>query len=214
MTAIINGVEETDPIGTWPEAAAPDDGVSLPAAIAYVVEQQIGAIDNTTGVPTIGGVLGDFGNRSLALRLDDIATHVAGGWRLARRTYSFAVDGGAQGAKTMFTVIGTVFVMPFGVCQTNLDSGGAATVELGIVGNTACFIAQTTATGLDQYEIWQDATPDANGSAVNIYAVLGHVATNGADINLTIGSADLTAGVIDFYCFWAPLSADGLVVAA
>ena len=72
MPAIINGVEQTDPVGTWPDAEAPSDGVSLPAAVAYIVEQQLGTIDNTTGVPTLGGVLGDVGNRSLASRLDEI----------------------------------------------------------------------------------------------------------------------------------------------
>jgi hypothetical protein len=152
---------------------------------------------------TINGVdnLASFANQS-----------VAGGWRVAKRTYSFAVDGGAQGAKTMFTVSGTVFVQVFGVCQTDMDSGGAATIELGIAGNTAALIAQTTATGLDQYEVWQDATPEANPGAVDLTA-RSFVVTNGADIILTIAIANLTAGVIDFYCLWGPLSDDGLVVA-
>jgi hypothetical protein len=40
------------------------------------------------------------------------------------------------------------------------------------------------------------------------------VITGGADIGLKVTTANLTAGVIDFYCLWAPLSADGLVVTA
>lgn len=136
----------------------------------------------------------------------------AGGWQLARKTYSFAVQGGAQGALTLFTVTGTVFAQVFGVCQTDL-AGAGATVEVGISGNTAALIAQTTGTDVDQYMTWQDATPEANPGAVDLTA-RSFVLTNGADVIYTIGTADLTAGVIDFYCLWAPLSSDGLVTAA
>lgn len=136
----------------------------------------------------------------------------AGGWQLARKTYSFAVQGGAQGALTLFTVTGTVFAQVFGVCQTDL-AGAGATVEVGISGNTAALIAQTTGTDVDQYMTWQDATPEDNPGAVDLTA-RSFVLTNGADVIYTIGTADLTAGVIDFYCLWAPLSSDGLVTAA
>src|SRR5574343_406878 len=136
----------------------------------------------------------------------------AGGWQLARKTYSFAVQGGAQGALTLFTVTGTVFAQVFGVCQTDL-AGAGATVEVGISGNTAALIAQTTGTDVDQYMTWQDATPEANPGAVDLTA-RSFVLTNGADVIYTIGTADLTAGVIDFYCLWAPLCSDGLVTGA
>lgn len=138
---------------------------------------------------------------------------VAGGWHLARRTYSFAADGGTAGTFTMFTVSGTVFVQVFGVCQTSLTADGAATIELGIVGNTAALLAQATATDLDQYMTWQDASPETHPGAVDLTA-RSFVITNGADIGFKVTTANLTAGVIDFYCMWAPLSADGLVVAA
>lgn len=131
----------------------------------------------------------------------------------ASRRYSFAVDGGAQGALTMFAVTGTVLAQVFGVCQTDMNSLGAATIEVGISGNTAALIAQTTATDLDQYETWQDATPEANPGAVNLTGRT-FVLTNGADVILTIATADLTAGVIDLYCLWTPLSAGAKVTAA
>lgn len=134
-----------------------------------------------------------------------------GGFNLARNTYSFAVDTGAQAAYTQFTVTGTVLVQMVAVCTTLMNSGGAATIELGIAGNTAALIAQTTATDLDQYEAWQDATPEANPAAVDLTART-FVIANGADIILTVGGADLTAGVIDFYCLWSPLSAGAMVV--
>lgn len=142
-----------------------------------------------------------------------IALSVASGHTaLARNTYSFAVDGGGQGAFTIFTVTGTVFAQIFGVCQTDM-AGVGSTIELGIAGNTAALIAQSTATDLDQYEVWQDATPEANPGGVDLTG-RSFVITNGADVIMTVGTADLTAGIIDFYCLWTPLSAGATVVPA
>ncbi len=135
-----------------------------------------------------------------------------GVWRSARGNYDFTADGGAQGAFSIFTVTGEVMVQVFGLCSTSLTSGGAATIELGITGNTAALIAQTTATDLDQYESWQDNAPEANPGAVDMTART-FVIANGADVILTVATADLTAGVIDFFCLWRPLSTDGNVVA-
>jgi len=147
-------------------------------------------------------------------RPNDAASYAAdvGQWRMARHRYDFAVSGGAQGTFTIFTVTGDVQAQIFGLCQTLMNSGGAATIELGITGNTAALIAQTTATDLDQYETWQDAGPEANPGNVDAAMADYFVIANGADVIMTVATADLTAGVIDFYAFWRPLSDDGSVV--
>jgi len=147
-------------------------------------------------------------------RPNDAASYAAdvGQWRMARHRYDFDVDGGAQGAFTIFTVTGDVQAQIFGLCQTALTSGGAATVETGITGNTAALIAQTAFDDLDQYETWQDAGPEANPGNVDAAMADYFVLANGADVIFTIGAADLTAGVIDFYAFWRPLSDNGSVV--
>jgi hypothetical protein len=135
-------------------------------------------------------------------------------FRAARGNYNFTDDTGAQGAYTIFTVTGDVYIQQiYGACKVALTSGGAATIELGIAGNTAALIAQTTATDLDQYELWQDATPEANPGVI---ILLGRswLVQNGTNIIFTIGTADLTAGDITFYCNWVPLSANGNLVAA
>lgn len=113
---------------------------------------------------------------------------------------------GDQAAHTLFTVTGDVLVRVFGVCSTNI--AGAGTMEVGVAGNTAGLIAQIAdATNLDAGEVWVDATP-----GVGVEAVTGtFVVAGGADIILTIGTADLTAGVVTFYCLWRPLSSDGNV---
>ena len=204
-----------DGIASFPAAAAAGNGVSLAEVLRYIQESQIGTLTNTGGTATLGGIVGDVANSSIATRLTAIAAATSGGVdgrSLARRTYSFAIDNGAQGAKTMFTVTGTVVAQVLGVCQSDL-TGVLATVELGIAGNTAALIAQAVATSVDQYQTWQDATPEANPGPV-VLTNRNFIITNGADIILTIATADLTAGIIDFYCLWSPLSSGATVVAA
>lgn len=116
---------------------------------------------------------------------------------------------GAVGASTLFTVTGDVVVRLFAKCTSDLTSGGAATIEAGISGNTAALIAQTTATGIDSGEIWLD-TGAATVEALPAQQIL----VGGTDIIQTIATDTLTGGVLTYYCLWAPLSEDGNVVAA
>ncbi len=133
---------------------------------------------------------------------------------LATKEYTFAGDGGAQGAIPLFTVTGDVEVEIFGVCKDSLTSGGAATIEVGVSGNTAALIPQATATDLINNEIWHDATPTTTLESINTLTSRRFVISNGQDIIKTIATADLTAGDVTFYCRWRPLSSDGNVVAA
>lgn len=150
-------------------------------------------------------------------RPNDAASYAVdvGQFRHAIGNYNFTDDTGAQGAYTIFTVTGDVLFRIMGLCQVSLTSGGVATIELGIAGNTASLIAQTTATDLDQYETWQDAAPEANPGAIDLFGgARQFVIANGADVIFTIGTADLTAGDVDFHAFWVPLSTNGNVVGA
>ena len=124
-------------------------------------------------------------------------------------TWTFAAaTTGAVAAHTLFTVTGNVLLTIFGVCDTTLTSGGAATIEVGVTGNTAALIAQGTATSLADGEVWVDGTLTRVGvGAVPAMQVLN----DGNDVILTIGTATLTAGAIDFYCLWRPLSSDAAI---
>lgn len=115
---------------------------------------------------------------------------------------------GAVGASDLFTVTGIVAVRIFGVCGTDLTSGGAATMEVGITGNTASLIAQTTATGIDAGEIWIDNAP-ATVELLPSFSIL-----NGTTVIQTIGTTTVTGGALTYYCVWVPISSDGNVVAA
>jgi len=109
----------------------------------------------------------------------------------------------------IFKVTGDVQVMVIGICKTTLV--GAATLEVGVTDATASILAQIAdATDLVENEHYSDATPTlAEGRTPQIHPIGG-----GLDIIGTVGTANITAGVIDFYCFWRPLSDDGLVEAA
>jgi len=114
---------------------------------------------------------------------------------------------GATGATTLFTVTGVVAVRIFGVCSGDLTSGGAATLEVGISGNTAVLLAQTTATGIDSGEFWID-------TAAATIELLPNPSLCQANIIQTIGTTTVTGGTLKYYCIWVPISEDGNVVAA
>lgn len=108
---------------------------------------------------------------------------------------------GAVGAHTLFTVTGNVLACVFGICDTSLT--GAATLEVGTANNTAALLAQiANATTLDDGDVYVDADTAAEVAALPSMKVIN----DGADIILTIGSTAVTAGVVDFYCLWRPLS--------
>ena len=146
---------------------------------------------------------------SIGNLITDINPAPSLGNAVTRKTLDLAVSG-AQGTKTLFTVTGTVLIRMCAVCRENV-AGATGTISVGISGATAAIIALTTGTDIDAGEIWNDATPNASIEAASTLAQ--YIITNGADIIATIATADLTDGLLDFYCFWEALSEDGNVVA-
>lgn len=119
-------------------------------------------------------------------------------------TYA-AASTGATGATTLFNVTGTVAVSVFGVCSVDLT--GLGTIEVGVSGNTAALIAQTTGSNIDAGEIWVDTGP-ATVEALPAKRIVIN------DVIQTIATDTLTAGTLTYYCVWVPLSEDGNVTAA
>lgn len=122
--------------------------------------------------------------------------------------YTGAAGLGAQGATTLFTVTGNVIATVFAVCSEDL-AGATATIEVGISGNTAALLPQSTATDIDAGEVWVDTGP-ATIEGVPSDKIL----TNGTDIIETVATADITNGTITYYCAWVPLDTGASVVAA
>ena len=88
-------------------------------------------------------------------------------------------------------------VQVFAVCDTDL-AGATATLEVGTANNTAALIAQTTGTDIDNGDIWVDATPALEVQGLGST----YVVNDGADIVLTIATAAVSAGALDFYCLY------------
>lgn len=150
-----------------------------------------------------------------SLTVDDVLIQPQ--WQIATKSVTF--DGGTTNAigdhdgtgdpATLFTVTGDVLMVIWGVCSTNLE-GASATVEVGVTGNTPALIAQTTATDIDAGEVWRDATPAVGAELLNDPIFVA----DGLDVILTVSTANVTAGVIRFYCIWYPVSSGATVVAA
>lgn len=125
--------------------------------------------------------------------------------RCTRKTITFtgAAGLGAQGTVAVATVVGNVLITEGSVhCTVNL-AGASATAEIGVAGNTAALVAQTTATDIDAGDYWHDATPVVGiADAIRLKCVTGNLI-------LTVGTADITAGELEITFFWLPLSSDG-----
>lgn len=143
-------------------------------------------------------------------------------FRIQRKTVTFAgasANGigdfdGTGNPVTLFTVTGDVVCKFLAVCSVNLAFAANATIEVGTAASTAAIIAQTNLTtqALAAREIWHDATPDAEIEASSVMKEV--VISDGNDVILTVGTANVNTGSIVFYCMWYPLSTDGDVVAA
>ena len=133
--------------------------------------------------------------------------------KLVRSDYDFAADTGAQAAYVVFTVTGEVLIHAlFGICEDTFTGAGAL-IELGITGGTtALYIAQTTAADLLANELWFDATPTTTAEQLDLTG-RSFVVANGQDVSLLVSGGNVTAGKVNLYCIWSPLSTDGLIVA-
>lgn len=134
-------------------------------------------------------------------------------YRVSNRvSFTGGAGAGAVGTVALFTVTGAVHVVVVGHCEEDLTEAGAtATIEVGITGATAGLIAQLNAVDIDVGEIWFDATP---ADMKVLTSIGGAFIGGGEDVFATIGAQNVDGGVIDFVCFWTPLSSDGMVVAA
>jgi hypothetical protein len=131
-------------------------------------------------------------------------------------TYAAGANGtgdydGTDMPDPLFTVSGQVMVAIIGVCSTTL-TGAAATLKVGNATTTTRYIPSFTATTLTA-----GGTVDSTGLVTAGTAPVttpNQTAFDTESIIATIGTADITAGVITYYCFYRPLSVGATVVAA
>ncbi len=116
---------------------------------------------------------------------------------------------GTGNPATLFTVTGVVRMRLFAVVGTGL-AGASATVSVGTAATAAGLIALTTATNMAVDEIWHDATPDAS---IELYTIATEKIVT-QNVIQTVGTANVTSGVLRYYCIWTPVSDGASVVAA
>ncbi len=142
-----------------------------------------------------------------------IQLQVTHGWRKLVKSGVTPQDAGA--ATTLFAVTGDVLVLILGIVKTSLTTSDAITLEVGVSGNTdALMPRRADATDLDAGETWQFAgNPTATPVRWNTSLTPsdGWALYNGEDIILT-PTGTFTAGSIDFYLLWKPLSVGSNVV--
>ena len=122
---------------------------------------------------------------------------------------------GLQGAVTdVFPVTGEVlivYMLPY--CTTSLDeSAGTPTLQLGVTSASNILISATNAVDIDANDFWTDTTPSPYG--VLLDAKLKDVVTTNNIVTEVAGTNNISAGVIEYTCYWMPISTDGNLVAA
>lgn len=115
--------------------------------------------------------------------------------KIAKATYSFATDGGAQGTITPSITesipLGALVTGVFVDCTTNVAPATGATIAINGGGQVLVAAATATSHGINTGTVKKALT--LNGSATAIKTT-----TNGS-ITLSVASADLTAGVLNIY---------------
>lgn len=107
----------------------------------------------------------------------------------------------------IFGVTGEVAVRVWGDCTTAVTSTcNTGTLELGVSGATAVLVPQITAgsSAIVAGDVLNNPTTTV-GAGIQDTAFT--VISSGADIEMTVGTNAMTAGVIDWYCEWYPLTA-------
>lgn len=117
----------------------------------------------------------------------------------------------------LFNVDGDVIISDFwGVCNVAVVSASdTGTLEIGVAGNTAKIIAQTTAgsAAIVAGDVIVDSGAEA-GVDVNAHSGAKHYLSNGTDIIETLATNNFNSGQIDWYCIWAPAEPGAAVTPA
>lgn len=130
-------------------------------------------------------------------------------------TLTAAATTGTQASHEVFTVTGLCQVRLLVLCTTTLV-GTTATIELGMAGDMDYLIATTTVGNGDiaATEIWCDDT--AADCAVRQFTsdAMFDFVVDGEDIGYDVNTANITAGVLKFICYWKPLEHGATVIPA
>lgn len=134
----------------------------------------------------------------------------------AKKTMTFAggttndpgdFDGTGNPA-TLFTVSGGLVSVKLYARVVTALAGASATLVVGTTVSNATLIALTTATNLAVNEVWNDASPDSGADADSTLKIVSQ------SIIQTVGTANITSGVIEYIALWKPITEGATLVAA
>lgn len=117
---------------------------------------------------------------------------------------------GTGNPQNLFTVTGQVLVAVIGICSTSL-AGASATIAVGNSTTAGRYLPQQTATNITAGKTWDITGLVSAGTAPN--RTPNQAALNTENIIATVGTADISAGVITFYAYWIPLASGATLVA-
>lgn len=164
-----------------------------------------GAITSTAGdIDT--AIAGDAGANALVAVANKAGNDGTG---VVTAMAATALAGGADGTIDLFNVTGAALVAVIAICTTNL-AGATATLETGVTGATASLIDTELATDIDAGDVEDHTGLLAAGTAPAkdpAYPVT-------SNIFATPKVANITAGVITFYCFYQLLDAASTIEVA
>ncbi|MES2792739.1 MAG: hypothetical protein V4719_24210 [Planctomycetota bacterium] len=121
-----------------------------------------------------------------------------------RITLAATAGNGAQGTVNVFTVTGAILIQALNVRCISSVTGASAALTLGTAGVANGLIASTTGTGITAGLSWSSATPGTLQAAI-----VNRICDD--NIIITVGTADVTGGVLEFEILYKRMSADGLV---
>jgi len=128
-------------------------------------------------------------------------------------TFAAGAGTGAVGVIPLFTVTGAVAFNLSAICTTIVATEAGATISVGTPAAVAGIIAVTTGTDIDAGDIWFAAAPATVLDTI-ANTMLEFAIGDGADIQADVLVDAINSGVIEFRCFWTPLTVGASVVAA
>ncbi len=136
-----------------------------------------------------------------------------GNWQVTRNT--LAGTGLTSGVNDAFTITGHVLVRGVvGVITTEVERTGAVEGKIGTETIDDLLIGVTTdIRGVAGLVWFSTIDPAVTAAQIDLGSDLTFIIGNGDDIIVTLDETP-DAGVLEFYCFWKPLSADGNVSAS
>ncbi len=128
------------------------------------------------------------------------------------KTVDFStVSAQTVGTHEVFTVTGMVRMKILAECtETLVGSVNTTEIAFGTDTSGSAWIGGTSANIIASGEMWCDSSPTEVQGAYST-VVLDKVVTAGKDIGYTVGTTEVSAGIMTFHCWWSPLNSSGAV---